>query len=113
MVWSSATSSGRSRAQRGDRDRAGVIVVVLVDLPGVQEPYPGGQLRRHVQDVFPGGDQLLSQQQSQPAGALDRPGPSRPAPGPLEQPLGLSARRTHPQLPQPLLSRIERDRGMR
>jgi hypothetical protein len=37
MVWSSATSSGRSWLRSdGDGDRAGVVVVVVVDLPGVQ-----------------------------------------------------------------------------
>jgi hypothetical protein len=36
------------RADRGDRDRMGVVGVGLAAVPGVQQPYPGGQLGRHV-----------------------------------------------------------------
>jgi hypothetical protein len=43
-------------AQRGHRDRAGVVRIVLVDLPGVEQPHPRGKLGLHVQDVFTGAE---------------------------------------------------------
>ena len=49
-------------AQRGDRDRSGVVGVVLVGVPGRQQPDPGGHLRQHVHHLLPGGHQLLGQQ---------------------------------------------------
>ena len=64
------------RAQRGDRHRAGIAGIVLVDVPGGQQPYPGGQLGRHVQHPLTGGQQLLGQQMPQPARAFHRPGRS-------------------------------------
>jgi len=83
-------------AQRGDRDRPRVVRVVLVDLPAVEQPHPGSELGWHIQDTFSGGDQLLRQQLPEPPRSLDRPPPPRPAASPLEQPIDLSARRTHP-----------------
>ena len=99
--------------QRGDRHREGVIGVVLVGVPGLQQPHPCGQLRRHVQHPLPGGDQLLRQQAPQPGGALDRPGPRRPARRPRPQLFRLGRASLHPQLTQRLLARADRHRRVR
>ena len=85
-------------AQRGDRHRAGIVGIVLVHVPGRQQPHPGGQLGRHVQHPLTRGQQLPGQQMTQPAGAFHRPGPLGPRPRPLQQPLGLDSRGAHPQL---------------
>ena len=79
------------RPQRRDRHRQGVVRVVLVGVPGLQQPHPGGQLRRHIQHLLPGGDQLLGQQVPQPGGAFHRPGPlaARPPPRPAAVPPGM------------------------
>jgi hypothetical protein len=47
----------RPGAERRDRDRPGVVRVVLVHRLIRQQPDPGGQLRLHVQDPLPGRDQ--------------------------------------------------------
>ncbi len=100
-------------AQRRDRHRQGIVRVVLVGVPGLQQPHPGGQLGRHIQHPLPGGDQLLGQQVAQPGGALHRPGPLRPRRRPRQQLLRLGRAGTHPQLAQRLLTRADRHRGMR
>jgi hypothetical protein len=69
-----------------------IVRVVLVDLPGIQQPHPRGQLGRHVEHPFPGGDQLLREQMPEPARALHRPAPLRPASGPAQQHPDLSRR---------------------
>jgi hypothetical protein len=100
-------------AQRGDGDRAGVVLVVLVDLAAVQQPHSGGQFRRHVHHALVGSDQLLGQQIPKPARSLDRPAARRPASGPLQQHLGLSSRSPHPDPPQLPLTCVNRERGVR
>ena len=64
--------------QRRDRHGQGIVRVVLVRVPGLQQPHPRGQLRLDVQDPLTGGDELLGQQAAQPGSTLDRPGPLRP-----------------------------------
>jgi hypothetical protein len=56
----------RGRAQRRDGDRPGVVGVVLVRVPGRQQPHPGPQLRLHVQHPLTRGDQLPVQQMPSP-----------------------------------------------
>ena len=91
--------------QRRDRHRAGIVRVVLVRVPGLQQPHPGSQLGRHVQHPLTGGDQLLGQQVAQPAGALHRPGPLRPRPPPTPAALapgpGRHAPAARPAAPPP------------
>ena len=53
--------------QRRDRYRQGVVGVVLVRVPGLQQPYPGRQLRLHIQDPLAGGGELLGEQAPQAA----------------------------------------------
>jgi len=71
-------------AQGSDRDRAGVVRVVLVDLPGVEQPHPGSELGLHVQHALACGDQLLSEQMTQAAGTLNSPAALGPALRPVE-----------------------------
>ena len=82
--------------QRGDSHRAGIVLVGLVDLPRIEQPDPGGQLGRHVQHPFAGGDQLLREQLPQLARPLDRPRPLSPTTGPAQQLYGLLRRCPHP-----------------
>ncbi len=100
-------------AQRRDRDRQGVIRIVLVGVPGLQQPHPGGQLRRHIEHPLPGSDQLLGQQVPQAGRALHRPGPLRPGRRPGYEPPGLSRAGPHPQLAQRLLGHADRHRRVR
>jgi hypothetical protein len=103
----------RLGAQRRDRHRQGVIRVVLVRVPGLQQPHPGGQLGRHVQHLFPGGDQLLGQQMPDPGGAFHRPGPLRPRLRPRHQLGCLRQARRYPHPAQRLLARPDRHRRVR
>jgi hypothetical protein len=105
-------AAGR-RAQRRDSDRPGVVGVVLVHRPIRQQPHPGAQLGLHVQDPLTRGQQLLGQQVTQAARALDGPGPLRPGRRPGQQLLGLRYRSTHAQLTQRLLRRADRHRRVR
>jgi hypothetical protein len=75
--------------RRRHRHRPGIIRVILVDVSRRQQPYPGGQLRRHIRHPLTRGEQLLSQQMPQPARAFDRPGALRPGLRPPQQPLRL------------------------
>jgi hypothetical protein len=103
----------RAGAQRGDGHRAGIVLVGLVDLPGIEQPNPGGEFGLHVEHALSGGDQLLRQQVPQPARPFDRPRPLPPATGPVQQRLGLFGRGAHPQLSQLLLASIDHERGVR
>ena len=62
--------------------------------PSRQQPDPGAELGLDVDDLLPGGHELLSQQVPEAARALDRPGPLRPVRRPFHQPgcLGAEAR---------------------
>jgi hypothetical protein len=55
------------RAQRGDRDRPGIVGIVLVHIAGGQQPDPRAQLGRHIQHPLTGRQQLLGQQVAQAA----------------------------------------------
>ena len=101
------------RAQRRDRHRQGIVRVVLIAGPGGQQPHPGTQPRLNAGHPLAGRDQLLGQQVTQPAGALDRPGPPRPRGRPRHQPLHLAGRSADPQRAEWLLLRVDRHRGVR
>jgi hypothetical protein len=47
--------------QRRDRHRQGIVRVVLVRVPGLQQPDPRGQLGLDVKDLLAGRHQLLGQ----------------------------------------------------
>ena len=63
--------------QRRDRHGQRIVGVVLVRVPGLQQPHPGRQLGLHVQHPLAGRDKLLGQQ---PAQSRRRPRPPRSAP---------------------------------
>ncbi len=98
------------RAQRGDGDRAGVIGVILIRRPRRQEPDPGAQLGLHVQHLLVGRQELLGQHVTQPARALDGPGPLGPFRSPFQQLAGLIRRGPHAQLAERHLGRVDRYR---
>jgi hypothetical protein len=50
------------RPQCRDRERQGIVRVVLIGVAGLQQPYPRRQLRLHIQHPLARGDQLLGQQ---------------------------------------------------
>ena len=77
------------RPQRRDRDRAGVVGIVLVRLPRAEHAHAGGQRGGHVEGGFAGGDELLGEEVAAAAGALDRPGPLLERRGPRQQALEL------------------------
>jgi hypothetical protein len=57
-----------------DRRRASVVGIALVDPASFQQPHPSRQLRRDIDHVLAGTDELLSQHRPQPARPLHRPG---------------------------------------
>jgi hypothetical protein len=68
---------------QGDLGHAGRIRGVgLAATAAAQQPGPGRQGGRHVQDLLAGSGQLLGDGSSQPVGALDREPPHRPPAGP-------------------------------
>jgi hypothetical protein len=67
--------SQRAVAQGDDRCGTGVMRIGLVGPDGVEEPHPGRQGGRHVNDVLTGGDELLGKESAEPTGGLDRPAP--------------------------------------
>ena len=62
-------------ADRDDRDRVRVVGVGLAVVAGVEEPDPGGELGRDVDDLLAGLEEPLRQR---PAGAVGCPRPPRP-----------------------------------
>ena len=77
--------------QRNDRGRPGVVAVVLVAVPRVQDPHPGRQLRGNINDGLADRNELLSQQRARACRALDRPQPRRLRHREGQQPIDLPA----------------------
>ena len=61
--------------QRDHRDRVRVQRVGLAVVAGVEEPDPGGELRRDVNDPLTGRDQPLGQRTARAVCSLDSPDP--------------------------------------
>ena len=59
----------------GDGGREGVVGIVLGRSRRSQQTHPGSQGGWHVDDLFAGADQLLSEQPAETGGGLDRPHP--------------------------------------
>ena len=81
-------------AQCGDRDRAGVVGVVLVGSLRVEHPDPSRQRRWHVDNVLARVDELLGEQVAETACRLDCPGAPTERRCPLAQTLDLPDRRS-------------------
>jgi hypothetical protein len=99
--------------ERRDRHRPGIIRVVLIRLARRQHPNPRSQHRRHIDDVFTAGNQLLGQQVAEPTGGLDRPHPDAVTvnvSGPVQEPSNLIPVRRDRQLTQHHLSLVDRNR---
>ena len=103
----------RRRAQGRDGHRAGVVGIVLVRRAGRQQPHPGRQLGLHIHDTLARGHQLLGQQITQAAGALDRPGALGERSSPHQETLDLAGAGAHPQLAQRRFGRVDSRRCMR
>jgi hypothetical protein len=67
----------------GDAGRIGGVG--LAATAGVQQPGPGGQGGRHIQDLLAGDGQLLGDGPSQPVGTLHREPPHRPPSSPRQE----------------------------
>jgi hypothetical protein len=103
----------RRRPQRGDRDRQGVVGIVLVRPPRAQHTDPRRERRRHVQDGLARSDQLLGQQVAEPAGGLDRPRSLTQRFGPPQQLWHLLAGRPDPGPCELSFAAVDRHRGVR
>jgi hypothetical protein len=99
--------------QRGHRDRARIVGIVLVQLPGVEQPHPRSEFGRHVHHPLARTDQLIAEQATQPTSALDCPDPPRPPPRPAPQHLQLINTGHDPDLTDNPFRSVERHRGMR
>src|SRR5207249_12015081 len=62
-----------------------VVGVALAAVADRQHPHPGGQLGRHVQNLFAVADQPLGQRPADPMRALHRPASILPLSSPLAQ----------------------------
>ncbi len=83
--------------QRGQRDRQCVVGVVLVRSTVAQQTCPCRQRCRHVDDVLVGGNGLLSEQEPESLGSLDRPSSRCERLRPGQQPTELVAAAAHLQ----------------
>jgi hypothetical protein len=79
------------RPQRGDRDRQGVVGVVLVRPAGREQACPRRAGSRHVDDDLSGSYELLGEQIAEPARGLDRPRSSLEGFGPRHELVDLAA----------------------
>jgi hypothetical protein len=105
LAQSTATQPGHGHA-------VGINWVGLAALPGVEDPRPRGQLRRHVQDGFAVGHQALGDVPADAIAALDRPDPIRELPAGGQHRLVAVSVGTKPALRQDLLASVDDlDRG--
>mgnify|MGYP006928174438 CR=1 FL=1 len=61
------------RSQCCDRDRSGVVGIVLLRPARGQGAHPRRPHGRHIDDGFAGCDELLGEEVAEPLGGLDRP----------------------------------------
>ena len=99
--------------QRRDRYRQGIVGVVLVRVPGLQQPHPGRQLGLHIQHPLTGGGELLGEQAPQASGAPGRPGPLRPRRRPPDELPRLASGGSDPELAQRFFCRADHHRRVR
>ena len=81
-------------AQRSDRDRAGIVRIVLLRLARPQQSSACRQHRWDVHDGLARSDELLSEEIAEPACGLDRPHPIGERCRPRPQSIGLAQART-------------------
>ncbi|MDQ2750188.1 MAG: hypothetical protein M3Y44_11800 [Actinomycetota bacterium] len=74
------------------RDGAGIVRVVLVHLPGVEQPHPRRELGLHVDHTLNAAEQRLGEELAQATRTLDSPYAIRPCLRPQLQPLDWSPR---------------------
>jgi len=89
------------------------VGVGLVGSASGEPPCSRRQRGGHVEDGFAGGDKLLGQQRSKPAGGLDCPGPRCEWFGESKQPLALASICDDAELPDELFADVEDGGGVR
>jgi hypothetical protein len=99
--------------QRRDRDRQGVVRIVLVAPARAQHTGACRQGGGHVEHMFAGGDELLGQQVAHAIGALDGPHTRRERRRPRQQLVDLDLTRPDPLVRELLLGGADRHRGVR
>ena len=110
----SGLDTAQVRSPKGsDRDRAGVVGVVLVRATGGEHPDARGQGRGYVEDVLAPGDELLGQQVAQPTGRLDGPGALLERFGPGDQLVHLAAGGPHLDARELVFCLVDRHRCVR
>lgn len=89
--------AGQVEALGSDQgDAAGVDVVGLAAVAGLEQPGPRGEGGGHVDYVLAGSDEALGEQLTEAVGSLDRPAPLRPLSRPGEQAVDRRAGRSNP-----------------
>jgi hypothetical protein len=91
------TAGERKAAMATERASLGSV---LVRRANRQQPYPDRQLGLHIHDMLARGHQLLGQQMTEAAGALDRPAALGERSRPHQETLDLAGAGAHPQLAQ-------------
>jgi hypothetical protein len=99
-------------AERGDRDGAGIVRIVLLRLARTQQSCAGRQHRRNVDHDLAGGDELLGEEIAEPAGGLDRPHPIREQCRPAAELVGLFRTRSDTQFVEHTLGVGDHDGGV-
>ena len=100
-------------APRHDRRRTGVVGVGLVDRSTLEQAHPRRQLRRHINHMLTGGDELLSEQRTHPCRSLDRPRTRRERRRPLQQPASLMPIGVHTDRGDDDFATVDDDRRVR
>lgn len=101
------------RAERRHGHGPGVVGVVLLRPTAAQQPDPRRQRGGHVDHGLPGGQELLGEQITQPAGRLHRPRPLLELGRPPKKLLRLTASRSDPEPGQFRLGLVDGHRGVR
>jgi len=95
-----------------DRDRAGVVGVVLLRLPRAQHAHSRRPNWGHIDHVLARRDELLGEEIAQSMGRLDRPRPLLEPVRPLAQTHGLGRTRSDTDLVEDMFVAIDSDSGV-
>jgi hypothetical protein len=99
--------------QSGQGNREGIVRIVLVRPGGGEHPDSRRQRRRHVEDLFTAGHELLGQQVAETSGGLDGPSPLLEGLGPFDELIDLSSGGAHSDARELHLGDVDGHRGVR